>query len=217
MIQLGFSSLFYKPFSFSICLPLTSQDLPDGVFKSLEDSSFLAQICNKLQTPCYCCFSVTNSYPTLCNPMNWGMPGFPVLHYLPGFAQTQVHWVSDAIQPPHPMSPPSPPALPSVFLSISAFSSKLALCIRWPKYWSFSFSTSPSNEYSGLISLKIDWLDLLVVQGTLKSLLQHHSFKASTSALSLLYGPTLTSVHDYCKNHSFDYIKFCQQSDVSAF
>ena len=88
MIQLGFSSLFYKPYSFSICLLLTSQDLPDGVFKSLEDSLFLAQICNTLQTPCHC-FSVTNSCPTLCDPMNCSTPGFPVLHYL--LAQTQVH------------------------------------------------------------------------------------------------------------------------------
>ena len=146
-------ALFYKPYSFSICLLLTIWDLPNGVFKSLEDSSFLAQICNTLQTPC-CCFSVTNSCPTLGNPMNCSTPGFPVLHYL--LAQTQVHWVSDAIQASHPLSPPSPPILPSIFPSISIFSSKSALHIRWPKCWSFSFSTSPSNEYSGLISLKID-------------------------------------------------------------
>ena len=195
MIQLGFSSLFYKPFSFSICLPLTSQDLPDGVFKSLEDSSFLAQICNKLQTPC-CCFSVTNSYPTLCNPMNWGMPGFPVLHYLPGFAQTQVHWVGDAIQPSHPMSPPSPPALPSVFPSISAFSSKLALYIRWPKYWSFSFSTSPSNEYSGLISFRIEWFDLAVQRDSQESSPAPQFKSINSLVLSFLYSPTLTSIHD---------------------
>ena len=90
MIQLGFSSLFYKPYSFSICLLLTSRDLPDGVFKSLEHSSFLAQICNTLQTPCCCCFSDTNSCPTLFDPKKCSMPGFPVFHYLPGFAQTQV-------------------------------------------------------------------------------------------------------------------------------
>ena len=89
------------------------------------------------------------------------------------------------------------------FPSIRVCSSELALCVTWPKYWSFSFSISPSNEYSGLISFKIDWLDLLAVQGTLKSLLQHHSSKASiTLALSLLYGPSLLSVHDYWKDHS---------------
>ena len=88
--------------------------------------------------------------------------------------------------------------LPSIFLSIRVFSNESVLPIRWPKYWSFSLSISPSNEYSGLISFRIDWFDLLDVQGTLKSLLQHHSSKSINSlALSLLYGPTLTSVHDY--------------------
>ena len=96
---------------------------------------------------------------------------------LPEIAQTQVHWLGDAIQPSHPLSSPSPP--PLIFPSIRLFSNKLALCIRWPKYWSVSFSISPSKEYSRLISFSIDWLDLLAVQGTLKSLLQHHNLKAS--------------------------------------
>ena len=96
--------------------------------------------------------------------------------------------------------PPSPPAL-NLFQHQGLFY-KSTLCLRWPKYWSFSFSISPSNEYSGLISFRIDWFDLLAVQGTLKSLLQHHSLKASLG-LSLLYGSTLTSVHNW-KNHSFD-------------
>ena len=95
--------------------------------------------------------------------------------------------------------------LSSILPSIMVFSNKSALCNRWPKYWSFNFSTSPSNEYSGLISFRIDRLDLLAVQGTLKSLLQHHSSKASNSlVLSFLYGPALTSIHDYWKNHRFD-------------
>ena len=90
------------------------------------------------------------------------------------------------------------------------------LSIRWPKYWSFSIS-SP-NKYSRLISFRLDWFDLLAVQGTLKSLLPYHNLKASVFlALSLLYGPTLTSIHDYWKNHSFDCMELCQQSDVSAF
>ena len=94
---------------------------------------------------------------------------------------------------------------PSIFLSIRVFSNEPALHPRWPNYWSFSFSISPSNEYSGLISFRIDWFDLLAVQGTLKSLLQHHSSKASiSSVLSLLYSPTLISIHDWWKNHSFD-------------
>ena len=92
--------------------------------------------------------------------------------------------------------------LPSIFPNIRVFSSESVLRIRWPKYWSFSFSISPSSEYSGLISFEIDWLDLPAVQGTFKSLLQHHSSKAS--AFSFVYSPTLTSIHDYWKNHSFD-------------
>ena len=102
--------------------------------------------------------------------------------------------------------------LPSIFPSITVFSKESVLHIRWPKDWSFSFSISPSIEYSGLISLRIDWFDLLAVQGTLKSLLQHHNSKHQF--FSLLYGPTLTSIHDYWKNHSFDYTNLCQQSQA---
>ena len=94
--------------------------------------------------------------------------------------------------------------LPSIFPSIRVFSNELTIHINWPKYRRFRFSTSPSNEYSGLISLRIDWFDLLAVQGTLKSLFQHHSSKTSSLTLSFLYGPTLTPIHDYWKNHSFD-------------
>ena len=114
---------------------------------------------------------------TLCNPMDCSKPGFPVHHQLPELTQTHVCQVSDAIQPSHPLSSPSPHAF--ILSSIRIFSSESVLCIRWPKYWSFSFSISPSNEYSGLISSRIDKFDLLAVQGTLKSLLHHHSSKAS--------------------------------------
>ena len=107
--------------------------------------------------------------------------------------------------------------LPSIFPNIRVFSNESALRIRWPKYWSFSFNISPSNEHSGLISFRMDWFDLLPVQGTLKSLLQHHSSKASAPALSLLYGPALTSIYDYWKNHGFDWTDLCWQSDVSDF
>ena len=105
------------------------------------------------------------------------MPGFPVHHQLPELAQTHVQQVRDAIQPSHPLS--SPLLLPLIFPSIIVFSNESILCIRWPKYWSFSFSISPYNEYSGLISFRMDWLDLLAFQGALKSLLQHQSSKAS--------------------------------------
>ena len=148
--------------------------------------------------------------------MDCSRPGFPVLHYLPEFAQTHVHWVDDAIQPCHPLSPLL--LLPSIFPSIRVFSSESALHIRWPKYWSFSLRISPSNEYWGLISFRTDWFDLFAVQGTLKESSPTPQFKSiSSSTLSLLYGPTFISIHDYWKNHSFDYLELCQQSDISAF
>ena len=109
--------------------------------------------------------------------MDCSKPGFPVLLCLPEFAQIHVHWVGDAIWPTYPLSPPSP--LGFYLSCIGIFCNESALHIRWPKYWSFSFNISPSNEYSGLISFRMDWLDLLAVQGTLKSLLQHHNSKAS--------------------------------------
>ena len=102
--------------------------------------------------------------------------------------------------------------LPSIFCSITVFSNESALHIQWPKYWSFSFSISPSNEYSGLISFRTDSFDLLAVQGTLRSLLQHHSSKAS-----IPHCPALISVHDYWKNHRFDYMDLCPQTNVSVF
>ena len=121
--------------------------------------------------------SVAQYCPTLCNPMNCSTPGLPVHHQLPEFTQTHVHRVGDAIQPSHPLSSPSSPAL--IPPSIRVFSNESVLCIRLPEYWSFSFSISPSNQHSGLISFRMDWLDLLAVQGTPKSLLQYHSSKTS--------------------------------------
>ena len=113
------------------------------------------------------------------------MPGFPVYHQLLELAQTHVHRVGDVTQTSHPLSSPSPPA--SVLPSIRVFSSESVLHFRWSKYWSFSFSISPSNEYSGLISFRMDWLGLLAVQGTLKSLFQHRSSKASILWLSAFF------------------------------
>ena len=120
----------------------------------------------------HCCCPVTKLYLAFCNPMNCSTPGFPVFHYLLEFAQTHIHWVDDAIHPSNPLSLPSPP--PSIFPSIRVFSKESDLHIRWPKYWSIT----PSNEYSGLISFRIHWFDLLAVQGTLKGLLQYHSSQA---------------------------------------
>ena len=127
--------------------------------------------------PCIQFSSVTQSCPTLCDPMNCSTPGLFVHHQLLESTQTHVHCVSDGFNHLilcHPLL-----LLPSIFPRIRVFSNESALCIRWPKYWSFSFSISPTNKYSGLISFRIDWFDLLAVQSTLKSLLQHHSSEAS--------------------------------------
>ena len=124
----------------------------------------------------YCCCLVSKLYPTLCDSMGCSMPGIPIPHHLQKFAQVHVHWVGDAIQPSHPLLSPSPSAF--ILASIRVFSGKLAPHIRCPKYWSFSISISPTNEYSGLSSFKIHWFDF-AVQGTLKSFLQYHSSKAS--------------------------------------
>ena len=150
--------------------------------------------------------SVAQSYLTLCNPMNHSTPGLPVHHQLPEFTQTHVHQVSRPSMPSshlilcHPLLllPPMPP-------SIRLFSSESNLRMRWPKYWSFSFSIIPSKEIPGLISFRMDWLDLLAVQGTLKSLLQHHSSKPSILQRSAFF--TVQLSHPYMttrKNHSLD-------------
>ena len=120
-----------------------------------------------LYIPCWWWCSVTKLCPTLCDPVDCSTPGSCVLCYLLEFAQTHVHWVGDTIQPPHTLLPHF--FLPSIFPSIRIFSNESALRIRWPKYCSFRIH--PSNEYSGLISFRIDWFDFLAVQGTLKSFL----------------------------------------------
>ena len=120
--------------------------------------------------------SVAQLYLTLCDPMDCSTPGFPVHH--PELAQTHVHQVGDAIQPSHPLSSPSPPTFN--LSQHQVFPSESVLHVRWPKNWSFNFSISPSSEYSGVISFRIEWFDLLAVQGTLKSLLQHRSSETST-------------------------------------
>ena len=131
--------------------------------------------------------------PTLCDPMNRSTPGLPVHHQLPELTETHVHRVSDAIQPSHPLSSPFP--LAPIPPSFRVFSNELTLPMRWPKYWSFSFSIIPSNEHPGLISFRMDWLDLLAVQGMLKSLLQHHSSKASILPHSAFF--TVQLSHPY--------------------
>ena len=137
--------------------------------------------------------SVTQSCLALCDPINHSMPGLPVHHQLTEFTQTQIHRVRDAIQPSHPLSSLLP--LPTIPRSIRVFSNESTLRMKWPKYWSFSFSIIPSKEIPGLISFRMDWLDLLAVQ-RIKSI--------NSSALSFLHSPTLTSIQDHWKNHSLD-------------
>ena len=148
--------------------------------------------------------SVAQSCLTLCAPKECSTPDFPVHHQLPELAQTHVHWVSDAsnyLILSHPLIP-----LPSIFPSIRVFSNESVLHIRWPKYWSFGFSISPSNEYSGLISFRTDWLDLFAIQWILKSHLQHLSSKASILRHLVFFLVQLSHLYmnDYWKNHSFD-------------
>ena len=141
--------------SFWICCFSFFSNMPRSRFAEFQGSSNFIFLRN-IHTVLHSCCSVFRLYPTLCNPMDWTTPDFPVLHSLLKFAQTFVHWVNDAIQPYYPLS--SLLFMSSIIPSIRVFSSELALCNRWPKYWSFCFSISPSSEYSGLISFRIDYL-----------------------------------------------------------
>ena len=167
----------------------------------------------------YCCCSVTQSFPILCNPVDCSTPGLPVSHHLPEFAQVHVYCISDAVQGSHPLTPSSTSALnlpqyQGLFQWVDCLHQMNKILELQLQHQSFS-------EYSGLISLKIDWFDLLAVQGTYRSLFQHHSLKASilwcsaffTVQLSQPYVTTALTMED----HSLDYTDLCQQSNVSAF
>ena len=146
--------------------------------------------------------SVAQSCLTLCNFMDHSTPGLLIHHQLPELAQTYVHWVGDAIQPSQPLSSPSPP-----FFNLSQHQGLFQWVSSLNPVAKCSYSISPSNEHSGLISFRMEWFDLLAVQGTLKSLLPIPQFKSINSlALSFLYDPTLTSIRDYWKSHRFDYL-----------
>ena len=161
--------------------------------------------------------SVPQSCPTLCDPMNCSTPGLPVHHQLLEFIQTQDHRVSDAIQPSHPLL--SLLLLPPILPSIRVFSNESTLCMRQPMYWRFSFSISPFNEHSGLISFGMNWMDLLAVQGTLKSLLQHHSPKASILRIQItgwLITPAGYQIEEPCEHLNVIlitmFLQFCEDS-----
>ena len=146
--------------------------------------------------------SVAQSCLTLCDPIDCSTPGLPIHHQLPESTQIHVHWVGDTIQPSHPLSSPSSPCLQS-FPASGSFQMSQLSASGGQSIGSFSFNISPSNEYSGLNSFRMDWLDLLAVQGTVESS-PTPQFKSISSALSFLYSPPLTSIHDHRKNHSLD-------------
>ena len=174
--------------------------LEEKIEVKLLSLCFLSSFHNSAQMP-FCC-SVTQACPTLCDPRDCSMPGLPVLHHLLEFVKLMSiePVIHSTIIIYHPLL-----LLPSIFPSIRVFPNQLVLHIRWAKYWSFSFSFIPSNEYSGLNSFRMDWLDLLAVQGTLKSLLQHHSSKASILPCSAFFTVQLSHlIHDHWKNHSLD-------------
>ena len=189
-------------FALNRCFKATSPLLSHSLSISLS----LSHIHTHLYT--YMCIqmfsSVAQSCLTLCDPMNRSTPGLPVHHQLPEFTQTHVHWVSDA-QSTHLIFCCPLLLLPLIPPSIRVFSKESTLRMRWPKYWSLSFSIIPSKEIPGLISFRRDWLDLLAVQGTLKSLLQHHRSKASVLRRSAFFIVQLSHpIHDHWKNHSLD-------------
>ena len=165
-------------------IPLLSEYFVFGIIFHVGASPYIGMVAALLFL--FICSVMSN----LWSPMDSNMPGLPVLHHLLELAQTHVSWIGDSIQPSHPLSSPSPPAFRR---STWVFSNKSVLCIRWPKYWSIS----PSNEYSGLISFRIDWFDFLAVQGTLQVFSTPQFKGISSSVLSLLYGSTLASIHDY--------------------
>ena len=161
--------------------------------------------------------SVAQSCLTLCNSINCSTTGFVSITNSQSLLRLmciRLVMPSNHLILCHPLI-----FLPSIIPSIKVFSNKSVLCIKWPKYWSFSFSMSPSNEYSGLISFRMDCLDLLAVLGTLKSLFLHHNSKASILQHSALFmiQLSLTPIHDHWINYSLDYMDLCQRSDVSAF
>ena len=162
-------------------------------------SSFMTRITTQILYSLIQFSSVAQLCLTLHNPMDCSTQGFPVYHQLLELAHIHAHQVGDAIQLSHPLSSPSPPAF-NLSQHQGLFQS--VLCIRWPKYWSFSFSISPSNEYSGRISFRMDWLDLLAVQGTQESSPTPQFKSINSSPFSFLYSPTLTFIHDHWKNHT---------------
>ena len=159
--------------------------------------------------------SVAQSCLTLCDPMNRSTPGLPVITN--SRSSLRLMYIESVMPSSHLILCRPLLLLPLIPPSIRVFSNESTLRMRWPKYWSFSFSITPSKEIPGLVSFRMDWLDLLAVQGTLKSPPTPQFKSINSLALSLLHSPTLTSIHDHRKNHSLDYMGLCWQSNISAF
>ena len=177
----------------------------------LQHKTGLTSLISKTLLLLFSCSAVS----TLGDHMDWSTPGFPVRHHLLEFAQVHVHGISDG---PRRLILWCSLLLPSIFPSIRDFSSELSVCIRWSKYWSFSLSISPSSEYSGLICLKIDWFDLLAVQGIFRTLLQHHNWKASILWHSAFFKVQLSQLlSNHWEDHILVYTNLCRQSHASAF
>ena len=184
-----------------------------GTFRSLPLGCFVQNPPSLFQSPSKSCFHCCGSVAKSC--VDCSTSGFPILHCLPEFAQLlsiELMMPANYLILCHPLL-----LLASIFPSIRVFSNESALHIRWPKYWSFSFSISPSNEYLVMIFFRIDWFDLLAVQGTLKSLLQHHSSKAPILCSAFFMVQLAHPYMNTRENHSFDYKALCWKSNVSTF
>ena len=201
-----------------VTCPFSTEMVSNKAEHFLKNQMYLASCEHKKKSEVlpiflFCCCSVTTSYLTLWDPMDCSTPGFPVLHYLPEFNKTHLHWVNDFIQSSYPLSPPSP----ALKLSQDQGLSKWVSCSNQVgKLWRFSFSITAFNEYSGLISFRIDWFGFLAVQDSQESS-PAPQFESINFGTQPLLGLTLTSLHDYWKNHSFDKTDLCRQSDVSTF
>ena len=228
MVYLWFSVRFWELEKNPICrlkppsvqetseMPLWWFNLPDQTYSFLWKYPSELLLLNLGQREwhwnIHCCCSVAQSSLTLCDSMDCSMLGLPIPHYLPKFPKFM--FIALVMPSSHLMLWYFLLLLPSIIPRIRDFCNESSVRIRRPKNWNFSFSINPSNEYSGLISLKIDWLDFLAVQGTLKGLLQHHSSKGHQFFGAL---PTLTTICDHWEDHSLEYMDLCWQSNVSAF
>ena len=194
----------------------SQEELKSLLMKVKEESKKVGFPLEEIFSLLYCC-SVSQSCLTICDLMDCSTPGCRLLSFTITQSMLKLMAMESVMPSNHLILCPLLLLLPSIFPSIRVFSNESAVLIRWPKYWSFSFSISPSNEYSGLISFRIDWFELFAVQGTLKSLLQHHSSKASFFKCWAFFMVELSHLHMTTGKNSFDYTDLSQKCNVSAF